>query len=87
MCFDKTGTITEDGMRFKSVRACAIGNGSKRFEDGEWTSAELRRAPVTQLAKAMATCHSLVELEVGCYSSGDGFGGHGGDDHDCDNGC
>ena len=63
MCFDKTGTITEDGMRFKSVRACATG-GSARFEEKEWTSVELGQTPVSLLAKAMATCHSLVDLQV-----------------------
>jgi len=63
MCFDKTGTITEEGMRFKSVRPVAVSSGVYAFEQDDWTREDLSKAPESLLAKAMATCHSLEELQ------------------------
>lgn len=80
MCFDKTGTITEDGMRFKSARAVSTSAGVSAFAAQDWSREHLANAPESLLAKAMATCHSLEELNkklVGNQVDTEMFGGVG----------
>jgi cation-transporting P-type ATPase 13A2 len=80
MCFDKTGTITEDGMRFKNVRPVAADSGAPCFASSDWSREQLMDKPESLLANAMATCHSLEELNqrlVGNQVDMEMFGGVG----------
>ncbi|VDM31789.1 unnamed protein product [Hydatigera taeniaeformis] len=61
-CFDKTGTITEDGLDLWGV----IPNGHGTFEKPVAQPSELPRGP---LLETMATCHSLTR--IGGELSGD----------------
>ncbi|KAL5111345.1 putative cation-transporting ATPase [Taenia crassiceps] len=61
-CFDKTGTITEDGLDLWGV----IPNGHGAFEKPVAQPSELPQGP---LLETMATCHSLTR--IGGELSGD----------------
>ncbi|KAH9285429.1 putative cation-transporting ATPase W08D2.5 [Echinococcus granulosus] len=61
-CFDKTGTITEDGLDLWGV----ISNGDGTFEKPVAQPSELPQGP---LLETMATCHSLTR--IGGELSGD----------------
>uniref|UniRef100_A0A5K3F9E1 Cation-transporting ATPase n=2 Tax=Mesocestoides corti TaxID=53468 RepID=A0A5K3F9E1_MESCO len=55
-CFDKTGTITEDGLDLWGV----IPNGDGQFEE---PTGEPSKLPPGPLLETMASCHSLTRIE------------------------